>query len=106
MRFFSSSTQFPLPPLFASHRLTLSYVFASSVQLQKHKKKSAIQFASTPLRFKSYKGAEKVIASQTVGNSYRSDLVAAAMKKWCKLHSYRRVKEGIAKPLQQKKGRK
>ena len=81
-------------------------MFASSLQLQKHKKKSAIQFASTPLRFKSYKGAEKVIASQTVGNSYRSDLVAAAMKKWCKLHSYRRVKEGIAKPLQQKKGRK
>ena len=70
--------------------------------LQKHKKKNALKFASTPLRFKSYAGAQKCIASQTIGNSYRSDLIEAAMKKWSKLHAFRRVKEGIAKPLKQK----
>ena len=46
------------------------------------------------------------LLAQTVGNHYRKDLVAAAVKKWEKLNGARRCTEGISKPMKVKMGRK
>lgn len=70
-----------------------------STQTKKNKNKPAKNVAKVPLRFKSYKGAEKCIASQTVDNHYRSDLIRAATKKWNVLNNARRVKEGVRTEL-------
>eukprot|EP00616_Rhizochromulina_sp_CCMP1243_P017249 CAMPEP_0118973554 /NCGR_PEP_ID=MMETSP1173-20130426/10423_1 /TAXON_ID=1034831 /ORGANISM="Rhizochromulina marina cf, Strain CCMP1243" /LENGTH=158 /DNA_ID=CAMNT_0006923231 /DNA_START=30 /DNA_END=506 /DNA_ORIENTATION=- len=59
-----------------------------------------------PLRFKNYARAEKCIASQTIDSHYRKDLINAAMSRWAKLHSARKVKEGTAKPMKKQPGRR
>ena len=95
----------PPPPPAPAAPLTPPLPHPQHHQNAKKGNKPAKGYAAIPLRFKSYMGAEKCIASQTVDSHYRKDLVAAATKKWTRLHNFRRCKEGVAKPMKQSMGR-
>jgi len=82
--------------------------FSMEMQLKNAKKtqKPSQSKHSVPLRFKNFARAEKCIASQTIDSHYRKDLINAAMTRWAKLHSARKVKEGTAQPMKKQPGRR
>lgn len=87
----------------ASGKADVKIVLTLKIAKKSNKPKTGV--ASVPLRFQGYKGAEKVIASQTVDSHYRSDLIAKALKRWTVLQTARKASKGIKKPLVQKLGR-
>ena len=84
----------------------LEVKIAMQLKVPRKSHKPAKSIRSIHLRQKNIGRAEKTVASQTIDSHYRNDLIRTAMKRWARLHSMRRVAEGIDKPLNKQPGRK